>query len=38
MNIRFVSWNIHGKNHIAPMVELLQGISGDSDSIARGYS
>ena len=29
MNIRFVSWNIHGKNHITPMVEMLQGISGD---------
>ena len=29
MNIRFVSWNIHRKNHITPMVEMLQGISGD---------
>ena len=29
MNIRFVSWNIHRKNHITPMFELLHGISGD---------
>ncbi len=29
MNIRFVSWNIHMKNHITPLVELLHGISAD---------
>lgn len=29
MNIRFVSWNIHMKNHIKPLVELLHGISAD---------
>ena len=29
MNLRFVSWNIHRKNHITPLVELLNRINGD---------
>ncbi|MFL5659583.1 MAG: endonuclease/exonuclease/phosphatase family protein [Ktedonobacteraceae bacterium] len=29
MNIRYVSWNIHGKNQITPMVNLLHRINGD---------
>lgn len=29
MNIRYVSWNIHDKNHIMPLVEFLHRINGD---------
>jgi len=29
VNIRFVSWNIHRKNHITPPVELLHRINAD---------
>ncbi len=29
MNLRFVSWNIHGKKHVSPLLDLLQTIAGD---------
>ena len=29
MNLRFISWNIHGKKHVSPLLDLLQKYAGD---------
>jgi endonuclease/exonuclease/phosphatase family metal-dependent hydrolase len=29
VNLRFVSWNIHGRKHVSPLLDLLQTIAGD---------